>query len=68
MFLTVAQLEQASKRKRPKAQLDWALDRGFVPDARHTDADGRPLVPSALFNHAPSAPVKATPKWEAARG
>jgi hypothetical protein len=68
VFLTVDQLILASKRTRPKAQLAWALDRGFIPDARHTDADGRPLVPLALFEAQPAQTARVEPRFEALRG
>jgi len=68
MFLTADELIVASGRSRPKAQLAWALDRGFIPDGRHTDADGRPLVPRALFQAQPAQTAKVQPKFEALRG
>ena len=71
MFLTADELIAASGRSRPKSQLAWALDRGFIPDNRHTDADGRPLVPRALFEAQPAQPAqtaKVQPKFEALRG
>jgi hypothetical protein len=67
MFLTAAELELASNRKRPSAQLDWALERGFVPDKRHTDADGRPLVVKALFFPQQAVETKVKPNFGALR-
>ena len=64
MFLTADELIAASGRRRPKAQLRWALDRGLVPHDRMTDADGRPLVLRSLFG-AQEAPQRARPKFEA---
>ena len=67
MFLTTDELIAASGRRRPKAQLKWALDRGLVPHDRMTDADGRPLVLRSLFN--PQAvPEKVRPNFGALRG
>jgi hypothetical protein len=67
MFLSADELIAASGRRRPKAQLRWALDRGLIPHANMTDADGRPLVLRALFNPA-TVPVKAEPNFGALRG
>jgi hypothetical protein len=64
MFLTADELVAASGRRRPKAQLRWALDRGLVPHANMTDADGRPLVLRSLFNPQ-TVPVKAMPNFGA---
>jgi hypothetical protein len=67
MFLTPDELALASGRRRPKAQLKWALDRGLIPHDRMTDADGRPLVLRALFN--PQAvPERVRPNFGALRG
>jgi hypothetical protein len=49
MFLTREELEQASGRKRAPQQVAWALARGFIADAKMTDADGRPLVLRSIF-------------------
>jgi hypothetical protein len=67
MFLTTDELIAASGRRRPSAQLKWALERGLVPHDRMTDADGRPLVLRSLFNPA-TVPVKTEPNWSALRG
>ena len=67
MFLSADELAAASGRRRPSAQLKWALARGLVPHERLTDADGRPLVLRSLFNPA-TVPVKCEPNWEALRG
>jgi hypothetical protein len=64
MFLNSDELAAASGRTRPKAQLKWALDRGLIPHANMTDADGRPLVLRALFNPQ-TVPVKARPNFGA---
>lgn len=68
MFLTADELAAASARTRPTAQLAWALERGFVPDARHTDADGRPLIVKALFFPQAMAEQKVRPNFGALRG
>ena len=67
MFLTSEELIAASGRRRPKAQLRWALDRGLVPHERMTDADGRPLVLRSLFNPQ-TVPQVERPRWEALSG
>jgi hypothetical protein len=68
VFLTAEELELASNRKRASAQLEWAIERGFVPDKRHTDADGRPLVVKALFFPQQQASQKAQPNFGALHG
>ena len=68
MFLSPDELAAASGRRRPKAQLRWALDRGLVPNERMTDADGRPLVLRSMFNPATVPAVETGPRWEALRG
>lgn len=68
MFLTPEELTQASGRSRPKAQLAWALARGFITSERMTDADGRPLVLRSLFNPAQHEPLPTQPNFGALRG
>ena len=67
MFLNADELVAASGRRRPKAQLKWALQRGLVPHERMTDADGRPLVLRALFNPATVELPKVQPNFGALR-
>ena len=68
MFLNADELAAASGRRRPKAQLRWALERGLIPHDRMTDADGRPLVLRSLFNPATVEPPRSQPDFGALRG